>query len=85
MVRQTGGLADTVSDDDVTPGGGVGFSFLPYRAEALVDAMERALRAYRDPARWLEIIRRGMARNFSWGESAGKYIELYRGALARRS
>lgn len=85
VVRQTGGLADTVTDDDTAPDGGTGFSFLPYRSEALVDAMERAVRAYRAPARWLQIIRRGMARNFSWGESAAKYVELYRGALARRS
>src|SRR5262249_21356339 len=85
VVRQTGGLADTVTGADAEPEDGFGFSFLPSRPEALIDAMGRAGRAYRDPVRWREIMRRGMARNFSWGESAGKYIELYRGALSRRS
>ena len=65
--------------------GGVGFVFKPYHADALVGALQRAVASYRDPARWLAIMRRGMARDFSWGASARKYLDLYRGALERRS
>jgi len=57
VVRKTGGLADTVTDDDASPGEGVGFSFEPYTPAALVDAMKRAVRAFQDKARWLRIVR----------------------------
>ena len=85
IVRETGGLADTVTDDDSTQGGGVGFSFRPYDAGALVDAVGRAVVAYRDPARWLRIVVRGMSRENSWGASAARYFDLYRDALSRRT
>jgi starch synthase len=85
IVRETGGLADTVTDDDSTQGGGVGFSFRPYDAGALVDAVGRAVVAYRDPARWLRIVVRGMSRDNSWGASAARYFDLYRDALSRRT
>ncbi|MBI4602073.1 MAG: DUF1957 domain-containing protein [Planctomycetes bacterium] len=84
VVRHTGGLADTVSDDDATPGGGVGFSFRDYRAELLVDALERAVRAYRDKDRWERIVRAGMRRDHSWTASAARYLDLYRGAVGAR-
>ncbi|MBI4582489.1 MAG: DUF1957 domain-containing protein [Planctomycetes bacterium] len=84
VVRHTGGLADTVQDDDRTPGGGVGFSFEPYTAEAMVEALARAVRAYKDRERWLRIIKAGMGVDNSWSRSAKKYLELYRSALARR-
>ncbi len=85
VVRATGGLADTVTDDDALGGNGVGFSFSRYEPEALVDAVVRAVRAYRDPERWKALVFRGMKRDFSWAASALKYNELYRSALARRS
>ncbi|HVR73007.1 MAG TPA: 1,4-alpha-glucan branching protein domain-containing protein [Planctomycetota bacterium] len=84
VVRATGGLADTVTDDDHTPGGGVGFSFDEYLPEALLDAMARAVRAFRDPERWRRIVRAGMHGDNSWSASAAKYVDLYRGALAAR-
>jgi len=84
VVRLTGGLADTVTDSDSSPEDGNGFGFHDYRAEVLVDAVERAVRAFKDPDRWQRIIRSGMTRNYSWGESAAKYLDLYRDALAAR-
>jgi 1,4-alpha-glucan branching enzyme len=84
VVRRTGGLADTVSDDDATPDGGVGFSFEPYTPVALVDAMKRAVRAFEDKERWIRIVRSGMARDNSWNSSGRRYVELYRAALASR-
>jgi starch synthase len=85
IVRQTGGLADTVNDDDSTPGGGVGFSFREYKPDLLVDAMARAVRAFKDRDRWDRIVRSGMMRDNSWGASAVKYLDLYRGAMAART
>ncbi|MGQ9591020.1 MAG: 1,4-alpha-glucan branching protein domain-containing protein [Planctomycetota bacterium] len=84
VVRRTGGLADTVADGDEDPDGD-GFAFEPYEADALIDAVARAVRAYRDPARWERIVRAGMSRDFSWDASALRYLELYREALAARA
>ena len=84
VVRATGGLADTVSDDDDNPGEGLGFSFTRYSAAELVNALERAVDAYGDKERWRKIVLRGMASDFSWERSARKYIALYESALERR-
>jgi 1,4-alpha-glucan branching enzyme len=82
VVRSTGGLADTVVDDDRT-GSGNGFAFSPYRSDALVDALKRALQAYRSPERWRKIVRAGMSADHSWPSSAGRYLDLYREALLK--
>jgi 1,4-alpha-glucan branching enzyme len=84
VVRATGGLADTVPDDDMTAGGGLGFSFLAYTPEALIESLGRAVAAYQDATRWREIMTRGMKLDCSWERSAGKYLELYEDALERR-
>ncbi|MGC9348098.1 MAG: glycogen synthase [Anaerolineae bacterium] len=81
VVRQTGGLADTVTDADVRPDHGNGFSFPEYETNALVRTLKRALNAYDDEARWVEIQRRAMAWDFSWHSSAQAYVDLYNRAL----
>ena len=83
VVRRTGGLADTVPDDDAHPGAGVGFAFDAAAGPALAEALRRAVRAYRDRERWRGIVHRGMTRDFSWKEAAGKYVRLYERALER--
>lgn len=75
IVRATGGLNDTIVD--ASNSHGTGFSFGPYSAPALADAVSRALRAYGNPAVWEGLIRRGMSADFSWNESALKYLRLY--------
>ena len=85
VVRSTGGLADTVQDDDEDPGRGVGFCFAAYTARAMVAALRRAVRAFEDEKRWQGIVERGMARDHSWDASAARYVELYEQALARRA
>src|SRR5690606_34037368 len=82
LVRATGGLADTVPDADANPDG-LGFAFREYTTEALLEALDRTLRAYEDRARWREIQRRGMARDLSWEASAQKYLRLYSHVLSR--
>jgi starch synthase len=84
IVRETGGLADTVADADADPAGGTGFTFRRYDAEDLKDAIARALAAHADRPRWEAIVQRGMARDFSWDASAREYASLYGKALRKR-
>lgn len=81
VVRATGGLADTVTDADEHPDSGNGFSFTDYRSDAMLNAIQRALTAHREPKRWLSIIKRGMAADFSWTNAAKAYDALYRTTL----
>lgn len=79
IVRETGGLADTVESADGS--GGTGFLFGPFTADALVDAVGRAVDAFGDRLRWREIVRRGMEKDFSWDASARRYEEVYSGLV----
>jgi starch synthase len=58
-----------------------GFWFAPYTAAAFSEAAFRALDCYADPPRWQAMMRRGMARDFSWERSVGEYLDVYRRAL----
>ena len=81
VVRETGGLADTVAPfgpGDLSTGTGLLFS--PYTSEALIDAVERAIALYADPVSLGGARRNGMAQDFSWERSARKYVQLYRQA-----
>ncbi len=75
VVRATGGLADTI--DETT-----GFKFDEYTPEALLAAIDEALAAWQNPDLWLERMRRGMAKDFSWDVSAAAYQRLYRSLIA---
>ena len=88
IIRRTGGLADTVVDassDAVLDGIATGFVFEHADADSLWSAVQRAMR-FRDkpPARWHEVQRTGMRRDFSWRNSAEKYYDLYGFALDHR-
>jgi starch synthase len=81
IVRETGGLKDTVQDADLVPETGTGFTFREYTAGALLDAVSRAFAAYRDPGRWTAIAQRGMRQDHSWDASAREYVKVYRTML----
>lgn len=83
IVRKTGGLADTVFDirDGVRDPNG--FSFDDYTAEAFLEAITRALDAYRDKKSWVRMVRNGMNSDYSWERSAGEYDALYEKALSK--
>jgi starch synthase len=81
VVFKTGGLADTVEDYNARPGHGNGFVFGLYDETQLWDALQRAWAVYRDRKKWQELMKRVMGLNFSWKESAKKYMDLYRKAL----
>jgi starch synthase len=77
IVRATGGLEDTV--DETT-----GFKFREYTPEALLDGIRQALAAWQDRKLWLERMRYGMTKDFSWDASAAGYQRLYRSLIAPR-
>jgi starch synthase len=74
VVRATGGLDDTIDED-------TGFKFREYAGNALLEALGSALRAYGDRDRWIRMMRRGMAKDFSWNAVAPEYLALYRRLL----
>jgi starch synthase len=77
VVRATGGLVDTVTDYDPVSNTGTGFSFSHYSPDDLATAIQRAIWTHADVPRWTELARRGMAQDWSWEQSAQKYIRLY--------
>ncbi len=81
IVRATGGLADTISERGPD---GNGFVFFEYSPDALLAAVDRALAAYRDTQRWTALLRNAFACDFSWGQSAERYENMYRCAIAAR-
>jgi len=76
-VRATGGLADTVTDYDSRNDAGTGFRFENYSGPDLIAAIRRSLDAYSDSRGWRQLIRRGMAEDWSWETSARRYLDLY--------
>ena len=79
IVRETGGLKDTVLPYNEFTDDGNGFTFDRYEADLLLDAVNRAKSVYFDDrARWDEIVLRDMAKDVSWENSADQYLDLYR-------
>ena len=72
LVRAVGGLHDTVTDSET------GFVFVDKAVKSFNDTLRRALRLYSDRSRWLNLQKAGMAQDFSWPNSARKYLELYK-------
>lgn len=78
IVRETGGLKDTVEPYNEYESLGTGFSFTNYNAHEMLDTIRYAQRIYYDKKReWNKIIDRGMSEDFSWNTSARRYEQLY--------
>ena len=82
VVRDTGGLADTVVD--ATPRSlardeANGFVFAEPTADALQGALQRAFELYRKPKQWMKLMKIGMQGDYGWHLSAERYLQLYRG------
>ncbi len=75
LVRETGGLYDSVKDIGCE-GGGNGFTFAPYSAWELLQAVLRAVRHYADRDGWEKLTAKVMRWDFSWKKSAAEYIRL---------
>ena len=79
VVRETGGLRDTVLAYNEYTGEGNGFTFLNYNAHDMLHVIEQAVAMYRDKRDTFDhIARRAMCGLYGWDQSALKYIELYR-------
>ncbi len=79
IVRETGGLKDSVKD--CGDGEGNGFTFKTYDAYDMLGAIYRAVEAYNDKEYWKVLVERALACDMSWGKSANEYIKLYRALL----
>jgi starch synthase len=82
IVRETGGLADTVIRYNEKTEEGTGFSFKKYDSKEFLKEIKRALKIFNDKKAWLKIIKSGMKTDFSWNSSAKKYVELYKTTLS---
>lgn len=76
VVRETGGLKDSITD--CGDGLGMGFTFKTYNANDMLYAIHRSLGAYANKHDWPILVDRAMRADFSWGRSANEYIKLYR-------
>ncbi len=86
IVHRVGGLADSVTD--VSPktledGTATGFVFDVYTSAALLDAVSRAVAAFRDHGLWYTLVRSGMRQDWSWRRSAREYLAVYERAACR--
>lgn len=79
VVRETGGLRDSVRDSG--DGEGNGFTFVDYDARELLRAVRRALEGFAQKDGWKILVRRAMLCDNGWGRSANEYIRLYKGLL----
>ena len=82
IVRETGGLADTVIKYDEKTEEGNGFVFRKYDATEMFKEVKRAVKLFNDKKTWQKIMKSGMKSDFSWDLSAKKYIEFYKTILS---
>lgn len=83
IVRETGGLKDTVVPYNKYTGEGTGFTFANYNAHEMKDAVVRAIETYRDREKWRKLVISCMSQDFSWERSAREYMQLYNMILDR--
>lgn len=78
IVRETGGLKDTVQPYNEFTGEGTGFSFSNFNGDEMGDAVFRAARLFWDNRNaWNQLVTQAMSQDFSWTRSADKYLDLY--------
>jgi starch synthase len=81
IVRETGGLADTVEKYNEKNGTGNGFVFKKYDSEDMLKEIKRAIKIYGDEKTWSKIVKTGMKSNFTWLDSAKNYVDVYKKVL----
>ena len=79
IVRETGGLKDTITDSGDNEGNG--FTFARYNAHDMLHAIRRAVEGYQNEEGWNILVKRAMECNNSWNRSANDYIRLYKNIL----
>ena len=85
IVRETGGLQDTVIPYNEFTNEGYGFSFTNYNAHDMLHTLKYAIDLYRfEPNKWQEIVNGAMKINFSWEASSKEYLRLYESLIASK-
>ena len=79
VVRETGGLKDSITD--VGNQNGNGYTFKTYNGHDMLGAIDRALGDYSDKQRWGSLLAQAVKSDFSWSKSAGEYIKMYKELL----
>jgi starch synthase len=77
VVREVGGLYDTIKAYDPTTGKGNGVTFKSYDAYDMLNALDRSLELYYDRENWNKLTVNAMTSDFSWQRSALEYIKLF--------
>ncbi len=78
IVRETGGLKDTVAPYNEFTGEGTGFSFTNYNSDDLMHVLKYAIQVYYDNKKaWNALVRNAMNTDFSWSKSADEYLKMY--------
>lgn len=77
VVRSTGGLADTIYEYDPVSGQGNGFKFFSFSGAEFLESIKKAVSLYRKKDEWLKLVKNAMSYDYSWHNSAEKYLELY--------
>jgi starch synthase len=83
VVRNTGGLADSVQHFDPASGTGTGCVFNDFDVPAVIWALNTALDWYGNPTLWQQLMRNAMAKDFSWETQIAQYVSVYRGLVDR--
>ncbi|MCD6560919.1 MAG: glycosyltransferase, partial [Deltaproteobacteria bacterium] len=81
IVRATGGLNDSIDRFEPRTGKGNGFKFIPYNSSAFFQVLCEAEEIFRDKKAWEKLMENGMKADFSWGQSARRYLEIYRSVV----
>ena len=81
IVRETGGLKDTILDCGNPDG--YGFTFQTYNGDDMANAVYRALALFKDKDAWNAAVARAMSQDHSWNASAGEYIKLYKSLMEK--
>jgi starch synthase len=82
VVREVGGLKDTVASYNPAAGTGNGFSFFNYNAHEMLSVIEEAIALYRDRSQWVKLVKNAMRGDYSWQQSATEYRLLYESLVA---
>ena len=77
VARATGGIQEIIEEYDPTRDSGYGFLCYEYSSDAFWDAIKHARQIFSEPLLWTKLMKRAMARNFSWDASAQRYEALY--------
>ena len=81
IVRETGGLKDTVKNYDEETDSGTGFVFSGYNSRELLDTIKKAATIYRQKDKWERLADRAMVEDNSWNKSSKQYMDIYESML----